>query len=210
MGKGKSSISGGSSSVFVEVGTALITSLATGVTDTIAAIIGVGGVIATTIQSIIDAVKDALGIGGDGVSWEFTQIGRSIIDGMIAGITEMVDALLAAAEDAVEGVPQFIKDLIGFGSPAKMFIEIGASIPQGLAKGIEDEAGLAQKAMASASRGLFSSASVSGMNVAPMRATVQAPPASAGSSVTFGDVYVNDRIDLATLRTYVQQMILEN
>ena len=95
MGKGKSSISGGSSSVFLEVGTALITSLATGVTDTIAAIIGVGGVIATTIQSIIDAVKDALGIGGDGVSWEFTQIGRSIIDGMIAGITEMVDALLA-------------------------------------------------------------------------------------------------------------------
>ena len=74
----------------------------------------------------------------------------------------------------------------------------------GMAQGILSASGRVYDAMESV---INSSAITPAMN---MNATVRAPEVSAGgSSVNFGDVYLSDRLDLATLKSYVQSMILE-
>jgi hypothetical protein len=111
-------------------------------------------------------------------------------------------------EDTIAGLGEGLGDagydLVQAASPSKLFAKIGRSTMTGMAQGILSASGRVYDAMESV---INSSAIAPAMS---MNATMRAPEVGAGgNSVSFGDVYLSDRLDLATLKSYVQSMILE-
>jgi hypothetical protein len=66
----------------------------------------------------------------------FTDIGKAIIDGIVAGIKAAPKAVADALGGVVNGAVQGVKDLLGIKSPSTVFAEIGKFMMEGLALGI--------------------------------------------------------------------------
>ena len=91
---------------------------------------------------------------------DFGALGRSLIDGLVKGLllgrSVVVDAVRGIARDAQTA----LTDALGIHSPSRVFAELGAQIPRGLALGIESGAGMTQAAadeMAPGARGSLAS-----------------------------------------------------
>jgi phage-related protein len=81
---------------------------------------------------IIDNAKSAL----KNVDW--AQVGKDIINGIIAGIKAMGSALAGALKDIVTAGLDVAKEALGIASPSKVFRdEVGKWIPAGVAVGIQ-------------------------------------------------------------------------
>jgi hypothetical protein len=146
------------------------------------------GGVTSFLQWLVDELpsKVAEWLGISSPSTVFAEIGEDIIGGLGAGLG-------GAAHQYIEAA-----------SPSKMFKKIGRSTMTGMAQGILSASDRVYDAMESVIR---TSAIAPAMN---MNATVRAPELGAGgSSVNFGDVYLSERIDLATLKSYIQSIVLE-
>lgn len=230
-GIGKSGkTAGGTSSVFQTIGESIVTGFSNGITTMMTAISSVGGVIDLALQGLVSLFSATTLVD------QFSGIGEDIIGGLQAGMESAfgsVETFLSwlisqlpdwakqwlgiaspstvfeeIGEDTIlglgEGIGGAAHDYIEAASPSKLFDRIGRSTMTGMAQGILSASGRVYDAMESV---INSSAITPAMN---MNATVRAPEVSAGgSSVNFGDVYLSDRLDLATLKSYVQSMILE-
>jgi hypothetical protein len=89
--------------------------------------------IVTTIQGIIDAIKKKF---ADAVQ-SFVNIGKDIVDGIIRGLGSMKQALLDKVSELVNAIPQWMRDLLGIGSPSKVMMEIGRDIMEGWMLGMK-------------------------------------------------------------------------
>jgi hypothetical protein len=78
---------------------------------------------------------------------DFLQIGRDIIEGLKAGISERWDALVSWFKDKGDALTNSVKDVFGIHSPSRVFREIGQNVTEGLALGISDNAPMADAAM---------------------------------------------------------------
>jgi hypothetical protein len=68
-------------------------------------------------------------------------------------------ALFSSLENLAGGALKAAKSFLGINSPSKLFAdEVGLSIPEGIAKGINDNAGIAHRAVAALSSGLTATA----------------------------------------------------
>ena len=65
------------------------------------------------------------------------QMGKDIIQGLVDGIKAAPGKVVDAVKGAVGGAIDKAGELIGWGSPAKLFIRMGKDIVQGLALGLE-------------------------------------------------------------------------
>jgi len=76
------------------------------------------------------------------VSWfkekDWGQIGADIVGGISTGLIGAWEIIKTAFGDLLAGLPLWAKKILGIASPSKVFMEIGAEIPAGLAIGIED------------------------------------------------------------------------
>jgi phage-related protein len=117
------------------MGVQLITSLVNGIIESIPAVLsGVGEV----LQSAWEAFKD----------FDWLSLGKSIIDGIVSGITNFGGAIWNALKGAVSGAFNGVKKFFQIGSPSKLMKnEIGRFIPQGIAVGIEADADSVTDAM---------------------------------------------------------------
>lgn len=68
------------------------------------------------------------------------DIGRAMIDGLIAGITGASAGVLTAMTGAVSGAVDGAKSLLGIASPSKVFAEIGTNTGLGMVEGIDGSA----------------------------------------------------------------------
>lgn len=72
------------------------------------------------------------------IAEKVNEVGMSIVEGIVSGIEtkagEVADTIVAWVEDNIINI---VKEAIGFGSPAKVFITLGESIGAGMAIGIE-------------------------------------------------------------------------
>lgn len=76
------------------------------------------------------------------------SIGRGIIDGMIEGITGAIGGAITAVQTAVGSVIDGAKSVLGINSPSRVFRdEVGKSIPEGLALGIDQGSGQALRSV---------------------------------------------------------------
>lgn len=79
-------------------------------------------------QFVIDAVP--------GVLASAAKLGQSIVDGIASGVRGAKDALMSALRELGASLPAPVAKAIGFGSPAKAFMPLGASIVDGLRVGL--------------------------------------------------------------------------
>jgi phage-related protein len=102
---------------------------------TVSWLAGVGGAI---VKSIGNLGKTLL------------QAGADLIGGLATGIRNSAHNILDAIKQFVtDKIPDWMKKLIGAGSPARMMVPLGVSISEGMALGIEQSADLVHKAAAS-------------------------------------------------------------
>lgn len=102
----------------------LIVTLATG-------LISYTPTLLTYIPQIITAIIGAFS------KQDWGQIGRDIIDGLINGLESMLSSLANAAEDIAKSIGDTFKDLLGIGSPSKVFMQYGVWTDEGFAIGID-------------------------------------------------------------------------
>lgn len=176
-------------------GFGLITSLIEGIGNALPGVITAAGEIASTIWDTIT-----------GIDW--LDLGANIIRGLINGIGSMGGALWDAATKVAQSALDAIKSFFGIASPSRLMqLEIGPYIPQGLAIGIEKNAGCVTDAMDDL--GLQSTArlrsAIAAGNPQPARADSRDPDllaaiyAAAGQIVEAiqengGDLYIGDDV----------------
>lgn len=120
--------------------------------------------------------------------------GRSIITGLISGITDALPALWDTVKSIPSNILGFVQDGIGFGSPAKKFIPLGLSIPEGIGVGIRTGAFIPRREIDNALRATVGSTAVPAIHA-------RAFPAALGDGQ--GGVVVNGplvNIENATIR----------
>lgn len=119
----------------IAAGFDLIVSFIHGIGNAAPNVISAAGTIVSTIWDTIT-----------GIDW--LQLGASIVQGIINGIGSMAGALWEAATNIAKSALDAIKSFFGIASPSKLMqFEIGPYIPQGLALGIEKNAGYVTDAM---------------------------------------------------------------
>jgi len=76
----------------------------------------------------------------------FSGFGSMLIDGLVSGIT----GTFGKAKDAIVGIGESVtgwfRDTLGINSPSRVFMTLGAGIPEGAAKGITAAQGVVRKA----------------------------------------------------------------
>ena len=117
------------------MGIELIASLVSGIIQSIPEVVsGIGEI----LQSAWDAF----------VNYDWLSLGKSIIDGIVSGITNFGGAIWDALSGAVSGAFEGVKNFFGIASPSKLMRDqIGKFIPQGIAVGIEADADSVTDAM---------------------------------------------------------------
>jgi hypothetical protein len=92
--------------------------------------------LAATVPEMQKVIKQA----------DWVSLGKSIDEGILKGIRQnehlVYERLKALAKEALKQAG----DAIGYGSPAALFVPLGMSIPEGVALGITNAAGLVQQA----------------------------------------------------------------
>lgn len=113
----------------------LVVSLIEGIGNALPGVITAAGEIARTIWDTITTI-------------DWIDLGANIIRGLISGLGSMAGALWDAATNIAKSALDAIKKFFGIASPSKLMqLEIGPYIPQGLALGIEHNAGYVTDAM---------------------------------------------------------------
>ena len=108
---------------------ALATMSAVAVAALVAPIALIGGLIHTLIET------------------DWTSIGRSLIDGLISGLTGGAHRVVSAVRSLGASMTSALRTALDIHSPSRVFADLGRQIPRGLAVGVEAEAGTAQGAV---------------------------------------------------------------
>ena len=114
------------------------------------------------IDGIVDKVTALLSKIGNIVQWvldkfrgrnsEFDSIGRDMVSGIISGMGSKATALANKAGSLVSDAVARMKAKLDIGSPSKVMAkEVGRWIPEGIAKGIDDNQSVVDRAMGSLS-----------------------------------------------------------
>jgi phage-related protein len=98
------------------------------------------GIAERTMSAFLSIVSDYIGMVKDAfgdVDWG--AVGRSIIDGIVAGLSGAGHLLVSAAQGAAGGAVQGIKDLLGIRSPSQVMAdEVGLPMVEGIIRGFAD------------------------------------------------------------------------
>ena len=79
---------------------------------------------------------------------DWSKVGHDIIDGIKKGLFDAKDKLLGKIREIASMLPEAVKKLLKIGSPSKVFAnEVGRWIPEGIALGITQNAGVVDEAM---------------------------------------------------------------
>lgn len=113
------------------------------------------------ISGIINAVPDLLGkipgiiedIKEEFIDIDWKSVGKSIIDGIVRGITNAGSSIMQSAKEAAQSALRAAKEALGIHSPSRIFEnEVGKMIDMGLAAGIENNVDSVSKSMKALSK----------------------------------------------------------
>lgn len=100
-----------------------------------------------------DAIKGVVTSVWDGIKGVFStigstmlQVGKDIIKGLIDGIKSMATAVWDTTKNIASGISDGIKNFFSIKSPSRLMAEYGVNIGQGLAIGMESQAGVVAQA----------------------------------------------------------------
>lgn len=181
-------------STLLSLGKNAISSMASGLNSMLGNVVGAAQSILSGIVGAIQALPNRLfALATDAAQrlWnafivnDWNGLGTNIIQGIINGIGSMAGALWDAATNIARSAFNAIKGFFDIGSPSRLMrYKIGPYIPQGLAIGIEQNAGYVTDAMDDL--GLQSTSR--------LRSTIAAGTPRAGSGTAGRDSYILDAI----------------
>lgn len=165
----------------LQKGVELIGQLAAGLIQAIPdAVAGMGQV----LQNIGDAVK--------AIDWP--ALGKAIIDGIIEGLRNAGEALFGALKSLAGDALQSAKDTLKINSPSKVFRdEVGASIPEGMAVGVEENAHMVSDAVESMASGLAVDADLNLPDMSAIGADIGATISATTSQTIEVPLYLDGR-----------------
>jgi hypothetical protein len=190
----------GDSDVFSTIGVGIVQGLINGIGSMIDELIAAAVEIASSIP---DTVRDWLN--EHSPSQVMFNIGVNVVQGLINGIESKMKALESVVAQMAQVTISGAETEYEMMSPSHVFDEMGQNLMLGLSNGVIRTA---SKVSGTINKAIGSTFGSSGKSLS-MPVSVSAMPMAGGNTVTFGDVYLSDRIDLATLKSYVQQMIVE-
>jgi hypothetical protein len=91
------------------------------------------------LQNKLTEVFNSIGAFFKGL--DLAQMGKDMLAGLAAGITNAGPAVLEALKGVVSGAIDSAKKLLGIASPSKVFAEIGAFTAEGMSQGVEASTG---------------------------------------------------------------------
>jgi len=86
--------------------------------------------IKTTVTNFVNDVVNRI------KTTDWQSVGKSVIDGIVNGVKSLLSNLKSIATDIGKAIVDAVKGFLGIKSPAKVFIEIGKQIVEGLIEGI--------------------------------------------------------------------------
>lgn len=191
----------GPSTVFDKIGQTLMNSVSDGIKWVIDIAGIVGGSIYTSFEKIIKAARDALGLDNQATN-PFYLMGQDMIQGLIDGFVSKIPYLITEWNSkVVELLPEQMQDEYLMDSPSKLFEGFGKNIVAGLALGLSDFSTVIEDLTAISPLKLSPTV--------PMNATVSAPPIYGGTTVSFGDTYIQNDMDWAVFKSRVQRAMTE-
>lgn len=128
--------------------------LRSGFSGMVSAATGFIGNLVSTVGSIPGRIQGVFSNAGS----MLVSAGRNIIQGLIDGITGAISGAISAVQNAVGGIIDGAKSMLGIASPSKVFREIGQFTMQGAALGVEDDAPMLARSTEDAMRGMVGSA----------------------------------------------------
>ena len=100
--------------------------------------------VVNTCKNILTSMKNVF----SNVGSTFKNIGKNVIDGIKNGITGAVSGLYNSIKNALSGLVSKAKRALGINSPSKVFANVvGKAIPEGIAKGVDDNTDIADNAV---------------------------------------------------------------
>lgn len=111
--------------LLIDMGIKLIVALAQGLVKAVPKLLD-------SIPVIISAIFDAF----KKIDWG--SIGKSIIDGLVAGLKAAKDLVVNTLKSIATGAIDAFKKFFGINSPSKVFMSFGQNIDQGLSIGLDD------------------------------------------------------------------------
>ena len=116
---------------------------------------------------------------------EYPKAGEEALQGVIIGIDSKWGAAMSAVASVASGMLNTLMGNLRINSPSKAFAEVAQYIPEGIAKGVDENANIAEQSIANLSNQLlneFDSVDVSSM-VKKMQASVQSVRMQMNSNV---------------------------
>lgn len=191
----------GPSSKFSTIGSSLIRGLVEGIKFAIDIGIIEGGQIYNAFNQIVTAARSQYGLDNITTS-PFYTMGVDMIQGIINGFESMIPTLISEwNSQVVDKLPEEMRDKYRMESPSKLFTGMGKNIVKGLVLGLQDISTVVDVYTAQSMDKLMPAISVP----APMSAT----PVYGGTTVSFGDTYINNDMDWAIFKSRVQRAITE-
>lgn len=89
--------------------------------------------IANSVDTLITRIKQFFAGAGDWL-WD---AGRNLIQGLVSGIMNAVDAAVAAIRRAMDRIRQGARDALGISSPSRVFAELGRNTMEGYEQGVQ-------------------------------------------------------------------------
>ena len=116
-----------------------VSAISSGGVSAVSAIVAMGGRIVSSVASFVGQMVSA---------------GANLVRGLVNGIRSMAGAAVSAAKGVVSGAIRAAKSLLGIRSPSRVFRDIGQYTSQGLAIGINKDAGKAIDEVSKMARGM--------------------------------------------------------
>lgn len=118
--------------------------------------------IASTITRIALAINNGLNSAWRAVKdigHRFLSIGSAIVMGIVHGVEHSGSSLFSSLKNLAGGALNAAKHFLGVNSPSRLFADhVGMAIPEGIAKGVDDHAGLAHAAVRAVASGMVDAA----------------------------------------------------
>ncbi|RIT57589.1 cation transporter [Mycobacteroides abscessus] len=109
-----------------------VTSAVSGVVNTV---ISVGGQILTEVGSWPGKIQSFF---SDAINW-LVDAGRNVVQGLINGISGMIDSAVAKAKELASSVKDAVTGFLGIHSPSTVMADIGGFIGDGLINGMKSK-----------------------------------------------------------------------
>ncbi|WP_334328446.1 tape measure protein [Companilactobacillus sp. HBUAS59699] len=138
---------------FIMAGTMMVSAIVGAMSNVVSAV-------SNGIQSAVNAAQ--------GFVHSLVSVGKDLIQGLINGIKSMIHSAVGAVKDVASKVVGAAKSAMGIGSPSKIFKQYGRWLDQGLAIGINRDAGNATAASNNMVQGVVDAASNMNPQLGPM------------------------------------------